>query len=77
MSLGFNNTPPVRFEGPRPDVVSAPRFFFGRWWPCRSPEDYHGHRCSRSFVRRAESELRFEDAVALQAKRVSVLNDCT
>ena len=28
MSLGFNNTPPVRFEGPRPDVVSAPRFFF-------------------------------------------------
>ena len=29
MSLGFNNTPPVRFEGPRPDVVSAPRFFFG------------------------------------------------
>ena len=29
MSLGFNNTPPVRFEGPRPDVVSAPRFFWG------------------------------------------------
>lgn len=29
MSLGFNNTPPVRFEGPRPDVVSAPRFFLG------------------------------------------------